>query len=56
MNCRDRGSAKALKPDNPSKPGNGVQSYDHKDLMERHTIERRPYWEDAPTVIDSDTN
>ena len=55
MNCRRRGAASALKPDDPSKKGNGVSTYGDKALMERHTIERRPYWEDAPAVIDSDT-
>lgn len=54
MNCRRRGPATAKKPDDPNKKGNGVASYGDKSLMERHTIEKRPYWEDAPAIITTD--
>lgn len=55
MNCRRRGTATAKKPDDPNKKGNGVASYGDKSLMERHTIEQRPYWDDPAAVISSDT-
>ena len=56
LKCWLRGQpGPGLKPDNPSKPGNGVQNFADKDGMERgNRPVRRPYWEDAPVVIPSE--
>lgn len=54
MNCRRRaGTAKAMAPDNPSKPGNGVQDFADTNGMEFKRRVAEPYWEDPPVVLDA---